>query len=51
MGLGEIGKKEAFEWLISRPKLVRILGAKTRLMDDIADFEVLVFSMFGFFIA
>ncbi|CAE6220260.1 unnamed protein product [Arabidopsis arenosa] len=39
MGLGEIGKKEAFEWLISRPKLVRTLGAKTRLMDDIADFE------------
>ncbi|XP_010441850.1 PREDICTED: alpha-barbatene synthase isoform X2 [Camelina sativa] len=39
MGLGEIGKKEAFEWLISRPTLVQILGAKTRLMDDIVDFE------------
>lgn len=45
MGLGDIGTKEAFEWLISRPKLVRILAAKTRLMDDIADFEVLVFTI------
>ncbi|KAL1224013.1 Alpha-barbatene synthase [Cardamine amara subsp. amara] len=39
MGLGDIGRKEAFEWLISRPKLVWTLAAKTRLMDDIADFE------------
>ncbi|EOA12729.1 hypothetical protein CARUB_v10028174mg [Capsella rubella] len=39
MGIGEIGRKEAFEWLISRPKLVRTLGAKTRVMDDIADYE------------
>ncbi|XP_023633199.1 alpha-barbatene synthase isoform X2 [Capsella rubella] len=39
MGLGEMGSKEDFDWLISRPKLARTLGAKTRLMDDIADFE------------
>ncbi|EOA14843.1 hypothetical protein CARUB_v10028157mg [Capsella rubella] len=39
LGLGEIGSKEAFEWLISRPKLVRTLGAQTRLLDDIADYE------------
>ncbi|CAN6866767.1 unnamed protein product [Brassica oleracea var. botrytis] len=39
MGLGEIGKKEDFEWLLSRPKSVRYLTRKTRLLDDITDFE------------
>ncbi|CAH8307194.1 unnamed protein product [Eruca vesicaria subsp. sativa] len=39
MGLGDIGKKEDFEWLRSRPKFVRSLAAKTRLMDDITDYE------------
>ncbi|CAF1779614.1 unnamed protein product [Brassica napus] len=39
MGLGEIGKKEDFEWLLSRPKSVRYLARKTRLLDDITDFE------------
>lgn len=42
MGVGDIGRKEAFEWLISRQKLVRTLAAKSRLMDDLVDFEVLV---------
>lgn len=40
MGLGETGRKEDFDWLRSRPKLVQVLARKTRLMDDIADFEV-----------
>ncbi|ESQ39538.1 hypothetical protein EUTSA_v10001108mg [Eutrema salsugineum] len=39
MGLGELGKKEDFEWLLSRPKSVRYLARKTRLLDDITDFE------------
>ncbi|KAG2301858.1 hypothetical protein Bca52824_030511 [Brassica carinata] len=39
MGLGEIGKKEAFEWMRSRPKIVQVLAAKTRLMDDMTDYE------------
>ncbi|XP_010494504.1 PREDICTED: alpha-barbatene synthase-like [Camelina sativa] len=39
MGLGEIGKKKDFELLRSRPKLVRSLAAKTRLMDDMTDYE------------
>ncbi|CAN8233124.1 unnamed protein product [Cochlearia groenlandica] len=39
LGLGEIGGEEAFDWLMSRPKLVRALGAKTRILDDIVDFE------------
>lgn len=43
MGLGEIGKKRDFEWLRSRPKVVQVLAAKTRLMDDITDYEVLIF--------
>ncbi|KAG2302287.1 hypothetical protein Bca52824_030938 [Brassica carinata] len=39
MGLGKINKKEDFEWLLSRPKSVRYLASKARLMDDITDFE------------
>ncbi|XP_056843982.1 alpha-barbatene synthase-like [Raphanus sativus] len=39
MGLGEIGEKRDFEWLRSRPKVVQVLAAKTRLMDDITDYE------------
>ncbi|XP_009123605.2 alpha-barbatene synthase [Brassica rapa] len=39
MGLGEIGKKRDFEWLRSRPKVVQVLAAKTRLMDDMTDYE------------
>ncbi|CAN7136194.1 hypothetical protein BRARA_D00967 [Brassica rapa] len=39
MGLGEISKKIDFEWLRSRPKVVQVLAAKTRLMDDITDYE------------
>ncbi|CAH8315803.1 unnamed protein product [Eruca vesicaria subsp. sativa] len=39
MGLGDIGKKKDFEWLRSRPKVVQVLAAKTRLMDDMTDYE------------
>ncbi|KAG5383408.1 hypothetical protein IGI04_034878 [Brassica rapa subsp. trilocularis] len=39
MGLGKISKKEDFDWLLSRPKYVRYLASKARLMDDIMDFE------------
>lgn len=34
IGLGDNGKKEDFEWLRSRPKLVRSLAAKACQMDD-----------------
>lgn len=40
LGLGEIGKKKDFDLLRCRPKLVRSLAAKTRLMDDMTDYEV-----------
>ncbi|XP_020870910.1 alpha-barbatene synthase [Arabidopsis lyrata subsp. lyrata] len=39
IGLGDIAKKKDFELLRSRPKLVRSLAAKTRLMDDMTDYE------------
>ncbi|KAJ4901658.1 Alpha-barbatene synthase [Raphanus sativus] len=39
MGLGEAGKKIDFEWLMSRPNVVRHIARKARLMDDIMDFE------------
>ncbi|XP_023635454.1 (Z)-gamma-bisabolene synthase 2 isoform X2 [Capsella rubella] len=31
--------KEAYEWVRSRPSLIKSLAAKGRLMDDITDFE------------
>ncbi|CAF1919091.1 unnamed protein product [Brassica napus] len=37
--LMKIGKKRYFEWLRSRPKVVQVLAAKTRLMDDMTDYE------------
>lgn len=39
--LGDIGKKEDFEGLRSSPKFVNSLATKTRLIDDINDYEVL----------
>ncbi|VVB05221.1 unnamed protein product [Arabis nemorensis] len=39
VGMGETVVKEAYEWVISRPKLIKSLAAKGRLMDDMTDFE------------
>lgn len=40
VGMGETVGKEAYEWVRSRPRLIKSLAAKGRLMDDITDFEV-----------
>ncbi|CAE5959669.1 unnamed protein product [Arabidopsis arenosa] len=39
MGMENICKKEAYEWLKSRDKLVRALTEKTRLLNDMHGFE------------
>ncbi|AEE83260.1 terpenoid synthase 13 [Arabidopsis thaliana] len=39
VGMGEAVGKEAYEWVRSRPRLIKSLAAKGRLMDDITDFE------------
>ncbi|XP_020869736.1 terpenoid synthase 28-like [Arabidopsis lyrata subsp. lyrata] len=39
MGMENICKKEAYEWLKSRDKLVRALTAKARVLNDILGFE------------
>ncbi|KAG7543166.1 Terpenoid cyclases/protein prenyltransferase alpha-alpha toroid [Arabidopsis thaliana x Arabidopsis arenosa] len=39
VGMGETVGKEAYEWVRSRPRLIKSLAAKGRLMDDITDFE------------
>lgn len=40
VGMGETVGKEAYEWVRSRPRLIKSLAAKGRLMDDMTDFEV-----------
>ena len=40
VGMGETAGKEAYEWVRSRPRLIKSLAAKGRLMDDITDFDV-----------
>lgn len=40
VGMGETVGKEGYEWVRSRPKLIKSLAAKGRLMDDVTDFEV-----------
>ncbi|CAH8276920.1 unnamed protein product [Arabidopsis lyrata] len=39
VGMGETVGKEAYEWVRSRPRLIKSLAAKGRLMDDMTDFE------------
>ncbi|KAG7543170.1 Terpene synthase N-terminal domain [Arabidopsis thaliana x Arabidopsis arenosa] len=39
VGMGETIGKEAYEWVRSRPRLIKSLAAKGRLMDDMTDFE------------
>ncbi|CAE5978060.1 unnamed protein product [Arabidopsis arenosa] len=39
VGMGEIVGKEPYEWVRSRPRLIKSLAAKGRLMDDMTDFE------------
>lgn len=40
--MGDIATKEAFEWLIKKPKIVVAAQTIGRLMDDIASHEVRV---------
>lgn len=40
VGMGDTAGKEAYEWVRSRPRLIKSLAAKGRLMDDVTDFEV-----------
>ncbi|CAA7024472.1 unnamed protein product [Microthlaspi erraticum] len=39
IGVGEVAGKEAYEWVISRPKLIQALDLKSRLRDDVATFK------------
>ncbi|XP_056846600.1 (Z)-gamma-bisabolene synthase 2-like [Raphanus sativus] len=39
VGMGDTAGKEAYEWVRSRPRLIKSLAAKGRLMDDVTDFE------------
>ncbi|CAH8390868.1 unnamed protein product [Eruca vesicaria subsp. sativa] len=39
MSMGKMTAKEAYEWLMSRPKLVQSVCVKGRLMDDITGFQ------------
>lgn len=53
VGMGETVGKDAYEWVRSRPRLIKSLAAKGRLMDDITDYEVrkkqYIYIMFIFF--
>ena len=40
VGMGDIVTKEAFEWLLKEPKIVRGASIICRLMDDIVSHEV-----------
>lgn len=40
VGMGETVGKEAYKWVRSKPKLIKSLAAKSRLLDDMTDFEV-----------
>ena len=40
VGMGEIARKEAFDWLQTRPKIVRASQTIARLMDDIVSHQV-----------
>lgn len=46
MCLGNTGTKKAFEWLKTRPKLVKSVSTKARLMNDIFGFEVKILIYF-----
>ena len=48
MSLGKMATKEAYEWLKSRPRLVKSLCVRCRLMNDIYGLEVriLIISLF-----
>ncbi|XP_010435292.1 PREDICTED: (Z)-gamma-bisabolene synthase 1 isoform X2 [Camelina sativa] len=39
VGMGETVGKEAYAWVRARPRLIKSLAAKGRLMDDMTDFE------------
>lgn len=40
LGMGEIADKNAFDWLRSKPKLVRVSETLGRLIDDIVSHKV-----------
>ena len=41
VGMGMIATKEAFDWVLNGPTIVRGCSAITRLMDDMASHKVL----------
>ncbi|KAL6318335.1 hypothetical protein AAG906_039427 [Vitis piasezkii] len=41
IGMGEIVTKEAFDWVISDPKIITTSFVICRLMDDISSYKVL----------
>ncbi|RVW82879.1 Valencene synthase [Vitis vinifera] len=41
IGMGEIVTKEAFDWVISDPKIITASAVICRLMDDISSYKVL----------
>ena len=41
IGMGEIVTKEAFDWVISDPKIITASAVICRLMDDISSHKVL----------
>lgn len=40
LGLGEMAREQAYEWLKSRPKFVQDQAKRARLMNDMTGFEV-----------
>lgn len=42
VGLQEVATKEAFEWAINVPRIIRSSGLIARLVDDIHTYKVLI---------
>ena len=45
VGMGMIATKEAFDWVLNGPKIVRACSTIIRLMDDMASHKVLKYSL------
>lgn len=43
--LGKMATKEAYEWLKSRPRLVKSLSVRGRLMNDVTGLEVRIWTI------
>ncbi|KAG7953732.1 hypothetical protein I3843_12G124200 [Carya illinoinensis] len=42
VGMGDIVIKEAFDWVFSHPRMVKVAAIISRLMDDIVSTDVLI---------